>query len=205
MKKYIAIALVLVLCLSLTACGASVDGYYETLDGEGGIKFSKDFLSNEGSFVLYEDGEPREQDRYTRNTNTWELDGDLLILLFEGYDAGFCRVYGACLVFVEDEEELPEYWRYIAPEGLTFDYEIDNYVFYADGTYKYDGWYYSDWGNYYRVNNTIYMKDEYDDEYEAAFYIYDGDHIIDADYVLVKDSLLRQIEKWFVSFASDLF
>lgn len=205
MKKYIAIALVLVLCLSLTACGASVDGYYETPNGEGGIKFSKDFLSNEGSFVLYEDGEPMEQDRYTRNTNTWELDDDLLILLFDGYDEEYCRVYGDCLVFVDDEDEQPAYWRYIAPTGNTFNYEIDSYVFYKDGTYKYDGWYYTSWGDYYRVNNTIYMKDEDEDEYVAAYYIYNGDHIIDADYVLVKDSLLRQIEKWFTSFANELF
>ena len=187
MKKYLAIALVLILCLSLTACSlTSVDGYYETPNGEGGIKFTKTGLS-EGTFVMYEDGEPYDVNEYKRNMNTWELDGTVLCLTLDGEYDRYCKVYGDCLILIEDEDDDPEYREYIAPKGNRFRYEIDDYVFYKDGTYGFS-WDYGDTrGDYYREDNVIYMKSYSSDDYRAAYYIYDGDHIIDADYVLVKD------------------
>jgi len=197
MKKTLVIALGFLLVLSLTACSASsMKGYYERIDGKYGYEFVET-EEDEGKFEKYEDGVVVKRDANKRNTNSWELDDDILILN-DGQE--YFKVYKGYMIAMDDEDEELYKSEYIAPEGDYFNYEISGFEFFNNGTFNYypngKGHHYyvngveiptgERSGEYYRKNNIIYIKYKGETKYRPVYFIYDGDHIIDAGYVWIK-------------------
>lgn len=138
--------------------------------------------TNSGTFEIYEDGRKvgKENIRYS---NFWKVENDVLTLESDINSIEFpeyYKLYNGCFIEISDINGNPIHYKYVAPKGNTFNYEIGGYTFYDNGRVV-DS--YSS-GEYYRENNIIYTN-LYSDEYYPLFYIYNDEYIEKASNVLI--------------------
>ncbi len=133
----------------------SIEGKYTSLRGNWVFELEKED-KNSGTFELTTtDGEIIEENK----RKTWTKDDDKLTLFLGDREFYFLIVDGG-IIELEDEDEDPDYYDYLAPKGSEFDYEIGNFEFHKDRTFSLgsrNGLYK---GTYYVKNDIIYCKRE---------------------------------------------
>ena len=178
-----------------------IDGSYKSIVSDRVILL-EETDTDEGTFSIFEGGNPIDR-KNMRYKKTWKRVGDVLTLEYDDDSTWYYLVIEEGLIKLDDEDELPDFAEYIAPEGDTFEYEIDGVTFHEDGTYEYTMSYYGTaTGKYYRKDNVIYcMNDSFrgteskfgnimiypgDDKYSARYYIYNEDYITRASNVYLE-------------------
>ena len=194
--KVISIVTALILlCQTMSACGfGKFKGTYENLRSTRTYVFKYD-KDNSGTFEMYDDGE-KVGNSNMRYINTWNIQDNVLTLTRNHEVWAYYKVYADVLVAIDDVDEEPDMWEYIAPKGKTFNWKYNGYEFFENGTVsKNSSSYYPAIGNYYVEDNIIFVKLRYtssniiyqpEPEYEPLFYIYNGDSIIWASKILLK-------------------
>ena len=177
---------VLIMIFALVGCNSSsITGRYERIKDQKHVFIFENTQKGEGTYEEYFDGE-KQTEEYIRNE--WKITDNLLILN-DGEER--FKIYKDCIIRLEKDSNEPKDYDLVAPKGNNFDFETSYYKFNADGTFDVKGNTLSSLkkGEYYRKGNIIYLNlpwNEDEDRFIPYYYIYDNDHIIDAQYVYIK-------------------
>ena len=180
--KFITIAFAIFFVFLLSSCSVGgFNGEYEGLRANWDYVFKND-SKDSGTFEIYEEGDLLGEENI-RYSNSWTLKEDVLTLIRSEDKTYYFKIYDNAIIEISSPDTLPKYYEYIAPKGDSFNYKIDTYIFYEDGTIE-DPY---GKGQYFKDGNTIYCNIHVpDEEYFPLFYIYDTDHIADAADVCIK-------------------